>query len=230
MHTQKPTDGLFETIAPKYDALNRVNSLGMDQRWRKALIRHVELAKPTVLLDLATGTGDLSTALAQHMPSTQIMGTDISSVMMEQARAKAREQQLQNISFMVADAMQLPFHNASYDAVTCSFGVRNFPSIAQGFAEMYRILRPNGMVAILELCQPVNPILKLGYCLHTECFIPFTSSLFGADKAAYRYLVESIKKVPQRAQMQQLMEQAGFVHSSYKVFPLGVCALYIGYK
>lgn len=220
--------GLFDRIAPKYDLLNRINSFGLDLCWRQDLVEQVYAERPRLVLDLAAGTGDLSIMLARK--GIKVVATDISIGMLELAVQKARRKGLENLKISVADALDLPFEDNHFDAVTCAFGVRNFSSILDSFKEAYRVLKPGGMVAILELCEPNNIFIRQGYGLHTRLMIPLMSEIIGGNSDAYRYLAKSISVVPQRAGMQGLMEAAGFQHTFYKVYPLGVCTLYVGYK
>lgn len=221
---------LFDRIAPEYDLLNRINSFCLDIFWRKELIKHVKREQPSQILDLATGTGDLSIAMARAMPSSEVLGTDISLGMLGIADRKAKRSKVSNLKLTIADAMNLPFEAESFDVVTCAFGVRNFPSIPDSYKEIFRVLKPNGMVAVLELCEPENALLKKGYHWHTHSTIPLMSLIFGGNRDAYAYLIRSIKAVPQRAEMQRLMEDAGFKRAYYSVFIPGVCTLYVAYK
>lgn len=221
---------MFDTIAPTYDLLNRVNSFGLDIHWRKDLVRHVANEHPLTILDLAAGTADLSIFMAKRCPQATLVASDLSIGMLEIGEQKARAAGLEQIKFSVADAMSLPFENESFDAVTCAFGVRNFESISNGFKEMKRVLRPGGIVAILELCEPENILCNFGYNLHVRGVIPMIGSIVGHNRNAYKYLADSIHKVPHRASMKQLMEGAGLVNTYYKEYTPGVCCMYVGYK
>lgn len=221
---------MFDDIAPTYDLLNRVNSFGLDQLWRKDLVAHVAEERPEFILDLAAGTGDLSLLLAERCKGATVVASDLSMNMLEIGLEKAIRRGLEQVKISVEDAMDLSFEAEHFDVVTCAFGVRNFESIARGYQEIYRVLRPGGMVAVLELCVPTHPITRAGYNLHVDQVIPWIGQLFGQHRAAYQYLGESIRKVPQRRQMEGLMQMAGFVNTYYKVYTPGVCALYVGFK
>lgn len=221
---------MFDDIAPTYDLLNRINSLGLDQWWRRDLVERVAQEQPQLVLDLAAGTGDLSILLAKECTNATIVASDLSIGMLEIGSHKANEAGLSQVKISVEDAMDLSFDDYHFDAVTCAFGVRNFESIARGYQEIYRVLRPGGMVAILELCEPTNLLLKAGYDLYVDGIIPNVAKWVGRNKEAYDYLGQSIKKVPQRQQMEKLMQMAGFVHTYHKVYAPEVCALYVGYK
>lgn len=221
---------MFDTIAPTYDLLNRINSLGMDQCWRRDLVRRVSLEKPSLILDLAAGTGDLTLMLAHSNPDATIVASDISLGMLEVAVRKARKAGLPQVKIAVADAMELPFEDEHFDAVTCGFGVRNFESLHRGYEEMFRVLKPGGMIAILELSEPINPIYRTFYELHTEINLPLFSTFIGQNAAEYRYLTRSIKATPQRKKMLQLIEMAGFINTYQYTYTPGACTIYVGYK
>lgn len=221
---------MFDSIAPTYDLLNRINSLGLDQSWRRDLVGIVANERPTKVLDMAAGTGDLSMMLAEKCTGAEIVACDLSMGMLEIGAEKALEANLYQIQFSIADAMNLPFGNDSFDAVTCAFGVRNFESIYLGYEEFYRVLRPGGIVAVLELCEPDNSLLKMGYDIHMRGIVPIISHVIGHNEDAYEYLADSISNVPQRGKMEGLMQMAGLINTFYKVYLPGVCALYVGYK
>lgn len=221
---------MFDSIAPTYDKLNRINTFGMDLQWRKVLVDRVAQEAPKNILDLAAGTGDLSIMLAKACKGAKIIAGDMSEGMLQLARQKAYQQSLPQIDIKVMDAMNLPYSGEEFDAITCAFGVRNFESIARSYHEMYRVLRPGGMIAILELCEPIKPISHALYTVHVYATMPMLASAVGHNKWAYQYLAKSIEKVPQREEMTRLMEMAGFFHTYHKVFVPGVCALYVGFK
>lgn len=221
---------MFDAIAPTYDKLNRINTFGMDLQWRKVLVNRVAQEVPQSVLDLAAGTGDLSIMLAKACKGAHIIAGDMSEGMLQLAREKADKEGLSQIDIKVMDALNLPYEGEKFDAITCAFGVRNFESIARSYHEMYRVLKPGGMIAILELCEPQKLLNHALYCFHVYVAMPTLASAVGHNKWAYQYLAKSIEKVPQREEMTQLMEMAGFFHTYHKVFLPGVCALYVGYK
>lgn len=221
---------MFDKLAPNYDFLNRVNSFGLDLLWRKELVRRVAQEKPRLILDLAAGTGDVSIALAEELHRATIVAADLSLGMLEHAVYKSRKAKVdKRVKIAVIDGTDMAFPDNHFDAVTCAFGIRNFEDISIGYQEIYRVLKPGGMVAILELCEPSNPLLNTLYQVHAGLIIPSVSSLSG-NREAYKYLGNSIRTVPNRALMEYLMKSTGFEYTHYKVFTPGVCALYIGYK
>lgn len=221
---------MFDDIAQKYDVLNHVNSFGLDILWRKDIANRVSAEKPSLILDLAAGTGDLTIELARRNKSATVVAADISLGMLEKAVRKARKEHLTKVKVAVVDALDLPFEDNHFDAITCAFGVRNFTSIPDGLAEMYRVVSPGGMVAILELCEPSTPVVHSMYRFHTGVTIPLMARSISGNDAAYNYLAESIETVPNREVMQYLMEEAGFRHTYFKIYTPGVCGLYVGYK
>ena len=222
---------MFDNIAPAYDFMNRAMTLGIDRRWRRAAVKTVAAAAPRELLDLATGTGDFARQIARSLPSATVTGIDLSDGMLEVARHKAREAGLdERISFTQGDCLALPYPDGSFDAVTVAFGVRNFESLERGYAEMARVLRPGGTLAVLELSTPGNRFIRWFYDLYTLHIIPWAGSLKSGDSEAYRYLPRSIAAVPQGDDMLALMRAAGFSDTSARRFTLGTCTLYLAHR
>lgn len=222
---------MFDQIAPKYDVLNKANSFGLDRLWRKELVKRVAAEHPRLVLDLAAGTGDVSIALAKQIPDATIVAADLSRQMLYHTLYKALNADVADrVKIAVADALDLPYEEGTFDAVTCAFGVRNFADIPTGLSEMYRILKPGGICAILELCPPEQPLLNSLYQIHAQEVIPTMARLFGSDADAYNYLCDSIEVAPNRTVMEYLMAEAGFSGTYYHEFFPGVCVLYVGYK
>lgn len=222
---------MFDGIAPDYDLLNKLNSLGLDRLWRRALVRMVRSTSPEIILDVATGTGDVAIALAQACPATQIVGMDLSAEMMSVAVGKVAQAGLSDqITFGIGDALRIGLPDEAVDAVTCAFGVRNFSSILDGYREFVRVLRPGGMVTVLELTEPETGLLNWGYRFYTDQYLRRMARRYSDDPEAYDYLLGSIKHVPARETMKRLMQEAGLVRCDYRIFFPGVCGLYIGYK
>ncbi len=221
---------MFDTIAPAYDFMNRAMTLGIDKWWRKVARKKVASVAPRHLLDVATGTGDFALQLHQHL-HCEVNGIDLSEGMLAVARKKVEAKRLQkHITFEQGDCLNMGFSTGSFDAVTVAFGVRNFEHIDQGYAEMYRVLKPGGMLCVLELSTPQNPFIRFFYDLYALHIIPFVGSLKSGDKSAYRYLPESIAAVPQGEQMLAIMRSVGFKHCKAKRLTLGVCSIYTGIK
>ena len=222
---------MFDSIAPAYDFMNRAMTLGIDKIWRKKAVKMVARTAPKQILDVATGTGDLAIALAAAMPEARITGADLSEGMIAVGRKKIEKEGLSGrITLEVADCLALPFADDTFDALTVAYGVRNFADIPAGLREMQRVIRPGGMVCIVELSAPVNPVVMPFYRLYTRGIIPLVGRLISKDTRAYSYLPESIAAVPQREKMLELMEAAGFTSTAFRPLTFGVCTIYTGVK
>ena len=223
---------MFNRIAPTYDKLNRIISLGLDNSWRQRAIELLAPFQPKELLDIATGTGDLAIDLVRTIPSIKsIIGADISAEMMRYGQEKVRNLGMEEIiSFQQEDCTNLSFPDKSFDAVTIAFGIRNFEDIPQSAKELYRVLRPGKPVVILELTEPKNKILKLGYDFYTSKFIPWVGRKISDDDNAYDYLPKSIAAAPQREAMLQIFKEVGFTETYYKSLFPGTCTIYVAIK
>ncbi|MBQ7205181.1 MAG: bifunctional demethylmenaquinone methyltransferase/2-methoxy-6-polyprenyl-1,4-benzoquinol methylase UbiE [Muribaculaceae bacterium] len=222
---------MFDSIAPAYDFMNRAMTLGIDIWWRKLAVKRLRRLQPARILDVATGTGDFAIQLHQSLKPQHILGIDLSQGMLDEARRKVREKGLEKeITFSQDDCMALHLDDESVDAVTVAFGVRNFEHLQQGYHEMARVLRPGGMLCVLELSTPTNPVIRWFYDLYTLHIIPWIGSKKSGDKSAYRYLPQSIAAVPQGDEMLQLMRNAGLKDTTFKRLTLGVCTIYTAVK
>lgn len=223
---------MFDSIAPSYDLMNRMMTLGgLDRRWRKKCVRLVADKNPADVLDLATGTGDLAVSLARAIPAARIVGGDLSEGMLEVGRRKVRHLGLDDrISLQIADALGLPFPDNSFDAVTIGFGVRNFEHLDRGYAEMLRVLRPDGLLVVLELTPPASKAIRPFYSFYTKAVIPGVGRLVSKDRRAYSYLPESIAAVPARDDMTALMISAGFTDAAWESLTIGVATIYTALK
>ncbi|KGN82834.1 hypothetical protein HQ35_01925 [Porphyromonas cangingivalis] len=221
---------MFDAIAPEYDKLNRLISFGLDSTWRKSAVKLVSRTGARHVLDLAAGTGDFTIALSNAIPSARIVAADLSQNMLREADRKFVERGMSQVSTVQCNALHLPFKDNTFDAITCAFGVRNFSDLERGLGEMYRTLRPGGVAVILELCEPDRRISRGLYKLHAFGVIPVLGAVLGHNRKAYAYLPESIRRMPQRNGMKSIMEGIGFSRASFKVFPPGVCAMYVAYK
>lgn len=222
---------MFDSIAPAYDFMNRAMTLGIDIWWRRLAVKRLKRIRPAHILDVATGTGDFAIQLQQSLQPQHITGIDLSQGMLDEACRKVKEKGLDDrISFEQGDCMALPMHDESFDAVTVAFGVRNFEHLQQGYQEMARVLKPGGMLCVLELSTPTNPVIRWFYDIYTLHIIPWLGSLKSGDKSAYRYLPQSIAAVPQGDDMLQLMRNAGLRDATFKRLTLGVCTIYCATK
>ena len=222
---------MFDSIAPAYDFMNRAMTMGIDIWWRKLAVKRLKRLRPTLLLDVATGTGDFAIQLHRSLQPQHITGIDLSQGMLDEAKRKVKEKGLEkDISFEQGDCMALPMQDEAFDAVTVAFGVRNFEHLLQGYREMARVLKPGGMLCVLELSTPTNPIIRWFYDLYTLHIIPAIGTIKSGDKSAYRYLPQSIAAVPQGDDMLQLMREAGLRDATFKRLTLGVCTIYTAFK
>lgn len=222
---------MFDSIAGTYDTLNHTLSLGIDKIWRKKGIAFLRPFSPDSILDIATGTGDLAISMHKKLKAQHIIGADISEGMMEVGRQKVAKAGLSEyISFEYQDCTALTYADNSFDAVTAAFGVRNFEDIEQGIREMYRVLKPNGHVMILELSTPEHFPMKQLYSLYSKVVIPNIGRLLSKENTAYSYLPASIKVVPQGKVMTDLLSRVGFKEANARTFTFGICSLYTGTK
>jgi demethylmenaquinone methyltransferase/2-methoxy-6-polyprenyl-1,4-benzoquinol methylase len=219
--------GMFNDIAPHYDFLNHFLSLGFDYLWRRRLASDMAKRKPQHILDVATGTGDLA-LLLQRKTNAAVTGIDIAEDMLRIAKKKARK--AEKIRFMPAQAEDLPFPDGAFDAVTVAFGVRNFERLQKGLAELLRVLKPGGTLAILELTTPLSFPLKPLYHFYSSLLIPFFGRLISTHRAAYRYLPQSIHTFPQREAFLSELNHTGFITLNYRSFTGGVCCFYTAKK
>lgn len=227
---------MFDSIAPAYDEMNTIMSLGMHTYWRnKALRMAGELlgADPENILDVATGTGDVAFALCRRWPQTKVVGIDLSEGMLSIARDKRdylAEKHPMNVDFRKGDSLNMEFPDNSFDLITVAYGVRNFENPGKGYEEMLRVLRPGGVICVIELSQPTAWLPLTLYKWYTRGLIPIAGRLMSGDPRAYSYLHESIEAAPQRGAMTALMSAAGFRDASFKsVFP-GAVTIYTGKK
>lgn len=221
---------MFDSIAGRYDMLNRMLSLGMDRLWRRKTVDSLRPSSPQRILDVASGTGDLALLMCRRLQPQQIIAADLSEEMMAVGRRKATKAgYASRISFEHQDCMTLTYSDHSFDAITVAFGVRNFADLERGLSEMERVLRPDGQLRILELSTPKHFPMKQLYALYSRTIIPLVGSWFSLEKSAYRYLPASIRKMPQGREMVRLLERQGF-DVQVRTFTGGTCSLYSATK
>ncbi len=225
----KQVEEMFDSIAPAYDFMNRAMTLGIDRWWRRVAVRMVGKSHPKRILDVATGTGDFAIDLYRKLQPEQVVGIDLSQGMLDVAREKIARHGLDHaVSVQQGDCLALPFEEKSFDAVTVAFGVRNFEHLLQGYQQMHRVLRPGGVLCVVELSTPRNRFVRWFYDLYTLHIIPWFGALKSHDKSAYRYLPQSIAAVPQGENMLAIMREAGFENCKVKRLTLGTCSIYTG--
>ena len=222
---------MFDSIAKRYDFLNRFLSLGIDKGWRKKAIANFEGKKMNHLLDIATGTADMALMAYQQIKPTKITGIDISEGMMQYGRIKISAKKLsETIQLSLGDSIAIPFPDNSFDGAMVAFGVRNFADLEKGLKEINRVLQPGSKLVILEFSQPTSFWFKPIYNLYMKWITPTIGQLFSGNKAAYAYLNESVIAFPEGPAFLKIFEQAGFTEVSQQKLTLGICSIYCGSK
>ncbi|GEM47036.1 demethylmenaquinone methyltransferase [Deinococcus cellulosilyticus NBRC 106333 = KACC 11606] len=219
---------MFSSIAPRYDLLNRLMSLGVDQSWRKTATQLALQNRPASVLDVATGTADFALMLKKALPSVQVTGSDFVPAMLEVGRLKAKQQHI-DITLEEGDALNLPYADNSFDALTCAFGFRNFANYERGLQEFHRVLKPGGRAVILEFPPPQPGFFGMLVRFYFRTVLPTLGSLVSGKKNAYTYLPESIMAFPEPEKLRRMMEEAGF-STSYQVLSFGLAAVHVGVK
>ena len=222
---------MFNNIARRYDFLNHFLSLGIDKIWRRKAIKMLEgISSNPILLDVASGTGDLAIAALKLNPK-QIIGIDISEEMLRFGMEKIKRKNLdQIIELQKGDSENLEFENELFDGITVAFGVRNFENLSKGLSEMYRVLKPEGMVAILEFSKPKSFPIKQLYNFYFKSVLPFIGKIVSKDNSAYTYLPESVNRFPERKLFIDEMEKVGFKNCNYMQLSFGIASIYSAKK
>lgn len=226
---REQVEHMFDAISPKYDLLNRLFSLGIDQRWRRKVIRLVGEEPVKELLDVATGTADLAIMAAEK--AHRVTGIDISEGMLKHGRVKVAQRGLADrITLQQADSTALPFADGSFDVVTVAFGVRNFEDLGKGLREMLRVLRPGGRVFILEFSKPQRAPMKQLFRFYFHRIMPLIGRSVSKDSSAYTYLPKSVEAFPEGTHFLALLADAG--GDDVKTRPLtgGIATLYSARK
>lgn len=208
---------MFDTIAPRYDLVNRVMTFRLDVGWRRTAIRALDLGSRSVVMDLACGTGDMCRDLVDsgHRP----IGVDLSFGMLASARTTA--------PLVEGDGLSLPFPDASLDGVTCGFALRNFVALPPMLAELGRIVRPGGRIALLDAATPPNPVMRWGHSIYFGKVVPLIGGAL-SNKDAYRYLPKSMAYLPPPEEVLQMVRDAGFADAERTLLTGGISQLYTG--
>jgi demethylmenaquinone methyltransferase/2-methoxy-6-polyprenyl-1,4-benzoquinol methylase len=222
---------MFDTISGEYDGLNRIISMGIDVKWRKKVIELVKAKNPENALDIATGTGDLAIMMAESTAAEKIIGLDLSVGMLEVGKKKILEKNLADkIEMVVGDSENIPYPDNYFDAITVSFGIRNFETLEKGLAEIYRVLKPNGIFVILETSVPTKFPFKQGYGFYTKFILPLIGKLFSKDNKAYGYLSESAANFPFGEALNNILRKISFKECKAMPQTFGVATIYTATK
>jgi demethylmenaquinone methyltransferase/2-methoxy-6-polyprenyl-1,4-benzoquinol methylase len=221
---------MFNNISGKYDFLNHFLSMGVDRGWRKKAIAEVGKVNPKTILDVATGTADLAIVASKLNPQ-KIVGIDIAAQMLEIGRKKIEDLKLTPvITLQEGDSEALPFADNSFDAVTCAYGVRNFEDLEAGLAEMCRVMRPGGKVAILEFSNPQQFPIKQVYGFYAKYILPVLGKMVSKHSNAYTYLPESVKVFPEGKVFCDTLKRCGYKEAKARPLTFGITTLYTATK
>jgi demethylmenaquinone methyltransferase/2-methoxy-6-polyprenyl-1,4-benzoquinol methylase len=221
---------MFDAISGNYDNLNRVISFGIDIKWRKKVLAIISKSNPDIILDIATGTGDLAILMTQTS-AKKIIGLDISAGMLEVGMKKIADKELSNtIEMVLGDSESMPFADNYFDAITVAFGVRNFETLEKGLQEILRVLKPNGVFVILETSVPDKTPYKQGYNFYSKNILPIIGKLFSKDDVAYGYLSESAAAFPYGEALNNILRKIGFIDVIALPQTFGVATIYSASK
>lgn len=235
----KQVERMFDSIALAYDFMNTAMTLGLHRRWRDTALDAAAEAlaenriTPERVLDVATGTGDVAFELHRRWPKASITGADLSEGMLDVARRKADALPLHDkamLTFETGDCLALRFKDDTFDLITVAYGVRNFEHLLQGYREMERVLRPGGILCVIELSEPENRLTHAAYRFYSRTLIPLAGRMVSRDPRAYTYLPESIAAAPQRRDMALLMQQAGLRRCRWRSLTFGAVTFYLAQK
>lgn len=217
---------MFATIARRYDLLNHLLSANVDKRWRRTVaerVRERSQSADSRILDVACGTGDLALTLFETT-GAEVFATDFCRPMLTIAAAKIGS----GIRLVEGDALRLPFRDGTFDVVTIAFGLRNLTSVEQGLAELYRVLKGGGWLAVLEFSRPTNPALRAVFGTYFTRVLPVMGGIISGSKSAYTYLPDSVKRFPDQDQLAGVMQETGFVQVGFENLTGGIAALHLG--
>ena len=222
---------MFDSIAPTYDLLNRGTSLGIDTLWRRKLIAQLDPQQHRTILDVATGTADVAIQTVLRTGADHVTGVDLSEGMLAYGRTKVKKRGLtERITLEQGDSEALPYADASFDAVTVAFGVRNFEHLEQGLAEMLRVLRPGGKLVVLEFSRIKYAPLRWAFNFYFGKIMPLIGRLQSKDPRAYAYLFESVQAFPSGRDFQAILARVGYKDTTWHALTFGIAAIYTAYR
>ncbi|MSP64693.1 MAG: bifunctional demethylmenaquinone methyltransferase/2-methoxy-6-polyprenyl-1,4-benzoquinol methylase UbiE [Ignavibacteria bacterium] len=222
---------MFNRIANRYDLLNHLLSANIDKLWRRKAILKLSNDNPKIILDVATGTGDMAIMILKYLHPEKIVGVDISTNMLEFGKKKIETLKLQNIiQLEEGDCESLKYSSNSFDAVTVAFGVRNFENLIKGLQEINRVLKVGGKVIILEFSKPKNIFIKQFYNFYLSVIIPSVGKILSKSNEAYKYLGESVLAFPEGDSFLKVLSEAGFSDVKLQTLSFGISTIYIAKK
>lgn len=222
---------MFARMARYYDTMNRILSLGRDMAWRRTLAERANVPPDGLVLDVAAGTGDVTRTLAERTSARLVVGLDFSAPMLRVARWKLGHLPgMERVRLVQGDGLRLPFPDDTFDSVTSAFALRNAVDVAALFREMWRVLRPCGRVACMEICKPTAPVFRSLFGVYFNRIVPLLGRLLVRDAEAYAYLPESLNQFMTSAEVVRTLEQAGFHSVACQKLMLGTVAIYVGVK
>ena len=228
---KQQVEEMFDSIACRYDLMNRLFSAGIDMKWRKKTIGLLKKLEPKTILDMATGTADMAILACRLLNPEKITGLDLSAEMLELGRKKIEKEQLgDKIRLQTGDSETINFADNTFDAVMVAFGVRNFENLEKGLAEMLRVVRPGGRLVILEFSKPRRKAVKFLYNLYMRIVAPQVARWFRQNKEAYQYLNASANAFPDRQLFTDILKKAGYTDTGFQPLTLGICCIYSGKK
>lgn len=222
---------MFDQIAGRYDFMNRFLSAGIDVSWRRKMLKLLKPAQPQIILDVATGTADVAIMAEEILKPRKIVGIDISDGMLQLGREKLKTRHLDHvIELQNGDSEAIMFPDATFDAVTVAFGVRNFEHLETGLSEILRVLKPGGTLSVLEFSKPNLPGIEQLYNLYLGIVAPRIAKMVAKNKEAYAYLNDSVKAFPEGKAFTAIMEKTGYKEITCRRLSLGICSIYSGQK
>ena len=223
--------GVFGSVASKYDIMNDVMSVGIHRLWKDAMMDWLAPRPGQTLLDVAGGTGDIAFRFLKRAGEGHATVLDLTEEMLIEGRQRAEAEDMgESLSWLVGDAMALPFENNTFDVYTISFGIRNVTRPQEALNEAFRVLKPGGRLMVLEFSQIPNDMLQKAYDLYSFNIIPRMGQAIAGDRDSYQYLVESIRKFPDQEKFLGMVHDAGFDNAKYRNLSLGIACLHSGWK
>jgi demethylmenaquinone methyltransferase/2-methoxy-6-polyprenyl-1,4-benzoquinol methylase len=231
LEKKKFVGDVFTSVAKNYDVMNDAMSFGMHRLWKKILVELASIGEEDFILDIASGTGDISKLISKEYPNTNIFMSDINYEMLDEGRNRAIDESFsRNCHFCQLSGEELPFKDNTFDVITVGFGLRNFTNKEKGLKEMKRCLKKNGKLLVLEFSKPINPIFSKIYDWYSFNILPKLGSLLANDSDSYQYLAESIRMHPDQDKLKNMMLTAGLGNCKFFNLLNGIVAIHIGYN